>query len=162
MRECEKEAKNNGFEECALIVESTNSKARSLYKKMGYRVAKTLKDQNALKMQSDGKARVVKVTTLLMRKSLLNQRQSIDLESFVVPIGAVVALYALSANDDLRDAIFGFRHFEIVSREEQHRDDELEIIESVHTVVIFICFNIYNYVVNIHLSEAIIPRSSCL
>ena len=108
VRECEKEAKNNGFEECALIVESTNSKARSLYKKMGYRVAKTLKDQNALKMQSDGKARVVKVTTLLMRKSLLNQRQSIDLESLVVPIGAVVALYALSANDDLRDAIFGF------------------------------------------------------
>ena len=75
---------------------------------MGYRVAKTLKDQNALKMQSDVKARVVKVTTSLMRKSLLNQRQSIDLESLVVPIGAVVALYALSANDDLRDAIFCF------------------------------------------------------
>ena len=108
VRECEKEAKNNGFEECALIVESSNSKARSLYKKLGYRVAKTLKNQNALKMQSDGKARVVKVTTLLMKKSLLNQRQSIDLESLIVPIGAAAALYALSANDDLRDAIFGF------------------------------------------------------
>ena len=108
VRECEKEAKNNGFEECALIVESTNSKARSLYKKMGYRVAKTLKDQNALKMQNDGKARVVKVTTLLMKKSLLNQRQGIDVENLIVPIGAAVILYVLSGNDDLREAIFGF------------------------------------------------------
>ena len=75
---------------------------------MGYRVAKTLKDQNALKMQNDGKARVVKVTTLLMKKSLLNQRQGIDVESLIVPIGAAVILYVLSGNDDLREAIFGF------------------------------------------------------
>ena len=48
------------------------------------------------------------MTTLLMKKSLLNQRQGIDVESLIVPIGAAVILYVLSGNDDLREAIFGF------------------------------------------------------
>jgi len=102
VRECEKEAKKNGFEECALIVESTNGKARSLYKKSGYKVIKALSDQNALKMASDGIARITKVKTMLMRKSLTNESENIDPLTIVVPLIGIGLAYTAIMNDDLR------------------------------------------------------------
>ena len=70
-----------------------------------YRVAKTLKDQNALKMQSDGKARVVKVTTLLMKR-VYTIKDRASIWRVFVPIGS--GIIRVKVNDDLRDAIFGF------------------------------------------------------
>ena len=107
VRECEREAAAAGFEEVALIVENNNRKARSLYKKLGYKVVKKLSNQNALKMQSDGVARIQKAQTSLMRKSLTNSHENIDLFDLaplvVLAVAYVVRAEVLSVLSDVED-----------------------------------------------------------
>ncbi len=67
-REAERIAKQWGYDEVLLRVEADNSKARSLYRRLGYRVVDT--DKQAERPVVQGGVRFVKTTQVAMRKSL--------------------------------------------------------------------------------------------
>ena len=53
-------------------------------------------------MASDGIARITKVKTMLMRKSLTNESENIDPLTIVVPLIGIGLAYTAIMNDDLR------------------------------------------------------------
>ena len=67
-REAERTAKQWGYNEVLLKVEADNSRARSLYRSLGYRVVDT--DKQAERPVVKGGLRFVKTTQVAMRKSL--------------------------------------------------------------------------------------------
>ena len=67
-REAERTAKRWGYDEVLLKVEADNSRARSLYRSLGYRVVDT--DKQAERPVVKGGLRFVKTTQVAMRKSL--------------------------------------------------------------------------------------------
>ncbi len=71
MRACEKQAKEWEFDECLLLVESGNVRARKLYRKLGYKELKGGAEEDAptLKVIA-GALADVRVTNVAMRKSL--------------------------------------------------------------------------------------------
>ena len=69
MAAVETEASSMGFDECVLVVEATNGKAKALYSRLGYRTEGVDPTAPSLKVK-DGKARETPVKALTMRKSL--------------------------------------------------------------------------------------------
>jgi ribosomal protein S18 acetylase RimI-like enzyme len=96
MRALEEVCLENGYDECVLVVDASNKRAQALYKKLGYKVIGGDKKAAALKVVN-GRARETTTKTLVMRKSLTNGLENIDVAS----IGAIVAvLAALAAQKD--------------------------------------------------------------
>lgn len=71
MRACEEQAKDWGYQECLLLVEQGNGRARKLYRKLGYKDLRGGEDVDApsLKVLA-GTLSDVRVTNVAMRKSL--------------------------------------------------------------------------------------------
>ena len=70
MRAIEEEAKDWGFEETVLVVEASNARATSLYRKLGYRPIGTESGAPNLRVDENGKVVEAKVKAVTMRKSL--------------------------------------------------------------------------------------------
>jgi len=105
MRALEEECAELGFDECCLVVEARNRRAQSLYKKLGYKVIGSERKAAALEVV-DGRAVETTTKTLIMRKSLTNPAENID----VATVGAVLALLAFVKvqQDAVLDLLFDF------------------------------------------------------
>ena len=105
MRALEEECAELGFDECCLVVEARNRRAQSLYKKLGYKVIGSEREVAALEVV-DGRAVETTTKTLIMRKSLTNSVENID----VATVGAVLALLAFLKvqQDAVLDVLFDF------------------------------------------------------
>ena len=102
MRALEDVCAENGYDECVLVVDASNKRAQALYKKLGYKVIGSDKNAAALKV-IDGRARETTTKTLVMRKSLTNSLENVDVASVGAVIAALAALAAMK--DTILDAI---------------------------------------------------------
>ena len=98
MARIEEECKEWGFEEAVLVVEANNSKARSLYSKLGYKAIGSEPDTPNIVIDGEtGKVVNGAVTTVFMRKSLKEGAggvlENIDVTK-LVGVGAAVAAAA--------------------------------------------------------------------
>jgi len=102
MRALEDFCLENEYDEAVLVVDASNARAQGLYKKLGYRVIGGDKNAAALKI-IDGRAKETTTKTLVMRKSLTNGGENID----VATVGAVIAVLAALATqgDAILDAL---------------------------------------------------------
>ena len=104
MARIEEECKEWGFEEAVLVVEANNSKARSLYSKLGYKSIGGEPDTpNIVINKETGKVVNGAVKTVFMRKSLKEgaggMLENLDITTLVGILGAaaVAAKFALDA-----------------------------------------------------------------
>ena len=104
MARIEEECKEWGFEEAVLVVEANNSKARSLYSKLGYKSIGGEPDTpNIVINKETGKVVNGAVKTVFMRKSLKEgtggMLENLDITKLVGILGAaaVAAKFALDA-----------------------------------------------------------------
>ena len=86
-----------GFDEAVLVVEGSNSKALSLYKKLGYKGIGSEGNTPSLKVSAEGKVVETTVKTVFMRKSLKGGLEGALENLDVVPIVAVAAMAAAAA-----------------------------------------------------------------
>ena len=101
MRAIEEETKSWGFEETVLVVEASNARATSLYRKLGYRPIATERGAPNLIVDENGKVVEAKVKAVTMRKSLkegmVGTIENLDPASLLLKVAGAGGIAALGS-----------------------------------------------------------------
>ena len=103
MRACEAQAREWGYDECLLLVEAGNTRARRLYRKLGYKALPGGEEAGAPTLKvADGVLSDVRVTNVAMRTSLapfpLGAAQNAEPVAVAAALGAAGVAAAAAAD----------------------------------------------------------------